>query len=90
MRDLTSTLKGKYHHVYFDNFFTSTELLTDLEWDGIYSCGTARKDRKGFLEALKKPRLSNMSVNVYVYVYVTVSKANSKRCMHMKPVCTLA
>ena len=53
VKDLTNTLKGKYHHVYFDNFFTRTELLTDLERDGIYSCGTARKDRKGFPEALK-------------------------------------
>ena len=66
VKDLTSSLKGKYHHVYFDNFFTSTQLLTDLEQDGIYSCGTARKDRKGFPEALKKPKLSNRSVKVYV------------------------
>ena len=41
---LTSNLKHKHHHVYFDNFFTSVHLLED----GIYGCGTARKDRKGF------------------------------------------
>ena len=47
-------------------FFTSTELLTNLERDGIYSCGSPRKDRKGFPEALKKPKLSNTSVKVCV------------------------
>ena len=66
VKDLTSSLKGKYHHVYFDNFFTSSQLLTDLKRDGIYSCGTARKDRKGFPEALKKPKLSKRSVNMCV------------------------
>ena len=59
VKDLTSDLKGKNHHVYFDNFFTSLDLVVDLEKDGIYSCGTARKDRKGFPPELKKPALSN-------------------------------
>ena len=59
VKDLTGDLKGKNHHVYFDNFFTSLDLIVDLEKDGIYSCGTARKDRKGFPPELKKPALSN-------------------------------
>ncbi|XP_064384056.1 piggyBac transposable element-derived protein 4-like [Halichondria panicea] len=53
VKTLTSELKGKNHHVYFDNFFTSVKLLEDLLEDGIYGCGTARKDRKGFPPALK-------------------------------------
>ena len=48
VKDLTGDVKGKNHHVYFDNFFTSLDLVVDLEKDSIYSCGTARKDRKGF------------------------------------------
>ena len=52
VKTLTSDLKNKYHHVYFDNFFTSVQLLEQLEEEGIYSCGTARKDRKGFPPAL--------------------------------------
>lgn len=54
VKTLTEPLKGKFHHVYFDNFFTSAELLTDLEKDGVYACGTARKDRRGFPEKLKR------------------------------------
>ena len=54
VKDLTEDLQGKWHHAYFDNFFTSHNLLVDLERRGIYGCGTARKDRRGFPEELKK------------------------------------
>ena len=62
VKTLTSDFKGKYHHVYFDNFFTSLQLLEDLENNQIYSCGTARKDRKGSPDQLKKPNLKNRCV----------------------------
>ncbi len=58
VKDLTRSLRGLHHHVYFDNFFTSLKLLEDLEKDGIYACGTARSDRIGFPEALKRPCLT--------------------------------
>ena len=57
VRDLTLDFQGKWHTAFFDNFFTSKKLLCDLESSGIYGCGTARKDRRGFPEALKKPNL---------------------------------
>ena len=50
VKKLTSDFKGKYHRVFFDNFFTSLKLLEDLEADKIYSCSTARRDRTGFSE----------------------------------------
>lgn len=59
VKDLTRLLKGKNHHVFFDNFFTSEELLQDLLVDDIYACGTARKDLKGFPSELKKVKLKN-------------------------------
>ena len=62
VKTLTSDLKKKYHHVYFDNYFTSLKLLEDLEKDNTYACGTARKDRKGFPPQLKKPNLKNRCV----------------------------
>ena len=54
MKDLTKELQGKWHHVYFDNLFTSHSLLSDLEKSMIHGCGTARKDRRGFPEKLKQ------------------------------------
>ena len=68
VKTLTADFKGKHHHVYFDNFFSSLKLLEDLEEDKIYGCGTARKDRKGFPTQLKKPRLKNRCVHLNVYV----------------------
>ena len=59
VKSLTEPLKGKFHHVYFDNFFTSERLMTELEEDGLYACGTARKDRRGFPEQLKKVNLKS-------------------------------
>ena len=47
VKTLTRGLEKKNHHVFFDNFFASVNLLEDLEKDGIYGCGTVRRDRKG-------------------------------------------
>lgn len=47
VQDLTHNIRNKYHCVYFDNFFTSLELLEELLQDGIYGCGTVRSNRKG-------------------------------------------
>ena len=57
VKKLIEGLKDRHHHVFFDNYFTSFRLLEDLEKDGIYGCGTARKDRKEFPAALKNPGL---------------------------------
>ena len=46
--NLTRDLVGKFHHVYFDNYFTSVHLAVDLLKDGIYMCGTIRPNRKQF------------------------------------------
>ena len=58
VKDLTRPIKKKHHNVFFDNFFTSVKLLEDLEKDGVYACGTARIDRKGFPPSLKKMKLT--------------------------------
>lgn len=46
VEDLTRTLVGKGHRVYFDNFFNSIDLQKKLLSDMIYACGTVRKGRK--------------------------------------------
>ena len=50
---LTEGIYKKYHHIYFDNFFTGIDLMLDLLRLGTYSCGTFRNDRKGFPQSLK-------------------------------------
>ena len=59
VKSLTEELKGQNYHVYFDNFFNSFELLNDLASDNIFACGTARSNRRGFPEALKKKTFPN-------------------------------
>ncbi len=68
VKELTAHLQGKYHHTYFDNFSTSQQFLVDLEKDGIYACGRARKDSRGFPVELKTAKLTIR------YVWVSVSK----------------
>ena len=43
VKNVTEPLRGKFHHVYFDNFFTSEEPMTELEKDGVYAYGTAQR-----------------------------------------------
>lgn len=45
VKDLTRDLIGGNHHVYFDNFFTSVDLLIYLKENQIFACGTVRKNR---------------------------------------------
>ena len=59
VKHLTQDFKDKWHMVFFDNFFTSKALICDLEAMKIYSCGTARKDRKGFPQQLKVAKLKD-------------------------------
>ena len=45
VKKLTENLKDKYHHIFFDNYFTSFRLLEDLE--RMASMGVARHARTG-------------------------------------------
>ena len=46
-------LFDRYHHVYFDNFFSGVDLLIELRRRGLYGCGTLRCNRKGVPADLK-------------------------------------
>jgi len=57
VKDMTSELRGSNRQVFFDNFFTSVQLVESLQQeDSLYSCGTVRTNRIGFPAELKKPR----------------------------------
>lgn len=56
VKDLTRSLVGKYHTIYFDNFFNSVELMKNLHDDAILACGTFRKGRKDMPNDLKEDK----------------------------------
>ena len=72
VKELTSDFQYKWHHVFFDNFFTSKALLCDLEAVGLYGCGTARKDRKYFPVHLKKPKLRTRFVVIILCIICSI------------------
>lgn len=45
--NLTKNIQGKYHRVFFDNFFTSFDLMENLLQNKVYGCGTVGGNRKG-------------------------------------------
>ena len=46
IKDLSQVLAHKNYRIYFDNYFTTVNLMASLLNDGILACGTVRKDRK--------------------------------------------
>lgn len=64
VRKLCHDLVGKQHRVFFDNYFTSYNLLIDLLHNGIYACGTVNSDRKNLpcLQADKSMSASDDSL----------------------------
>jgi hypothetical protein len=51
--DLCQPILNKGHHVYFDNYFTSPALVTELSQNQTGSCGTLRVNRVGVPAAVK-------------------------------------
>jgi len=47
VKTLTTNLFGKFHEMYFDNYFTSLPLMHYLRMNCVYACGTVRKHRVG-------------------------------------------
>ena len=48
VKNLTSNIYSKHHHIYFDNYFSSVDLMLHLLRNRTYSTGTLRSNRKGF------------------------------------------
>ena len=45
---LSQAISGRYHQLYFDNYFTSIPLLVKLLDHDTYACGTIRTNRKQY------------------------------------------
>ena len=68
VRKLSNVLQGGYHHLYFDNFFSSLPLFDSLLENGLYACGTFQRDRRGVpetIKAVKEGRLHSSKVTLY-------------------------
>lgn len=56
VKDLTRELVGGNHHVYFDNYFTSVDLVTSLKEEHIFACGTVRTNRADLPKEQKREK----------------------------------
>ena len=58
--DLLDSIKllDKGHHVYFDNYYNSPELIEKLLERKTHGCGTVRKDCWGLPKAVSKAKLT--------------------------------
>ena len=50
---LVEKLKGRGHHIYTDNFYSSPALFTELREEGFGACGTVRVNRRGMPVEMK-------------------------------------
>ena len=51
---LVDPIKGRGHHVYMDNYYTSPQLFSDLRDNGFGACGAVRVNRRGLPAAMKE------------------------------------
>lgn len=56
---LTEKYWGKYRQIYFDNFFTSVDLLEKLKTEKTLACGTIRINRRGLPKDLPADKKMN-------------------------------
>ena len=78
--DLVKNIAGKYHCIYFDNWYTSIPLLRFLYARRTYACGTIRQNRKLLPNKIRSPptklargqfitmqskRLANLTVTIW-------------------------
>ena len=82
VRSLTRELSMKFHHVYFDNFFTSPFLAEKLLNNGIYCTGTLETNRKGIPADL----IRRMKMNRGDAKYLAIDSISIVKWMDRRPV----
>ena len=85
--DLVDHLYGQYTQVYFDNFYTSTDLLSYLKVRQMYACGTVRSNRKNLLTALLP---KNVKLQKHEYKVAQKDELSYVVWQDTKPVCVLS
>ena len=82
VHSLTRELSMKFHHVYFDNFFTSPFLAEKLLNNGIYCTGTLKTNRKGIPADL----IRSMKMNRGDAKYLAIDSISIVKWMDRRPV----
>ena len=85
--DLVDHLYGQYTQVYFDNFYTSPDLLTYLHARQVYACGTVRANRKNLPTTLLP---KNVALQRHEYKVAHKDELSFVVWQDTKPVCVLS
>ncbi|KAK2182827.1 hypothetical protein NP493_334g00007 [Ridgeia piscesae] len=85
--DLVDHLYGQYTQVYFDNFYTSPDLLTYLHAWQVYACGTVRANRKNLPTALLP---KNVNLKQHEFKVAQKDELSFVVWQDTKPVCVLS
>ena len=85
--DLVDHLYGQYTQVYFDNFYTGTDLLTYLHARQVYACGTVRANRRNLPTALLP---KNVRLQRHDYKVAQKDELSFVVWQDTKPVCVLS
>ncbi|KAK2190175.1 hypothetical protein NP493_87g02016 [Ridgeia piscesae] len=85
--DLVDHLYGQYTQVYFDNFYTSPDLLTYLHARQVYACGTVRANRKNLPTALLP---KNVNLQRHEFKVAQKDELSFVVWQDTKPVCVLS
>ena len=84
---LVDHLYGQYTQVYFDNFYTSPDLLTYLHARQVYACGTVRANRKNLPTTLLP---KNVALQRHEYKVAQKDELSFVVWQDTKPVCVLS
>ena len=79
---LTRELSMKFHHIYFDNFFTLLFLVEKLLADGIYCTGTLRASRR----CIPAEIIHNTKMNRGDMKFLAIDSISIVKWMERKPV----
>ena len=72
-----------HRHFFFDNFFTSAELMRDLESRDTYACGTVRTNRRDFPADLKRQKLVVGEIRTRQYENLVATMSKDKRVVSL-------
>jgi hypothetical protein len=76
-------LLDKGYHVYMDNYYSSPELMDELELHGTYACGTLRVNRRDVPKALKATKCTEGQAIFRRRDHLLALKFHDKRDVHM-------